>query len=79
MDIALHRRDHNRALLPRAALLLHLGLEIGNRSFHYSGSVEHRGQLHFARAEQVANRFHAIEQYRVDQLERCVLLQSFLK
>ena len=78
MDIALHRGQHDGGLL-RAGLLLHLGLEIGDRLLHHSGGIEHRRQLHLARAKQIAHRAHAVEQHGVDQVERRILGQSFFQ
>ena len=59
----------------RAGFLLHLRLKIGYRRLHHSRGIEHRRQLHFARSEQVAHRLHAVEQHRVDQVERRVVDQ----
>ena len=63
----------------RARLLLHLGLEIGDRLLHHAGRIEHRRQLHLARAEQVAHRPHAVEQNGVDQFQRRVLVQRLFQ
>ena len=78
MDVALHRGQHDRALL-RARLLLHLGLEIGDRLLHHSGGVEHRRQLHLARAKQLAYRPHAVEQDVVDQIEWRILRERLFQ
>ena len=79
VDVALDRGEHDRALLLRAGLLLHLRLEIGDGGLHDSGGIEHGRQLHLARAEQVADGLHAVEQDGVDQVERRVLLKRFFK
>ena len=68
VDISLYRGQHDSALL-RAGFFFHLGLEIGHGCLHHARRVEHRGQLHFARAEQVPHGLHSIEQYSVDQVE----------
>ena len=78
VDIALDRGQNDGALL-RACLLLHLGLEIGDRLLHHPGGVEHRGKLHLARAEQIADGLHAVEQDVVDQVERRILGQRFFQ
>ncbi len=56
-------------------LLLHLRLKISDRLLHHSGGIEHRRQLHLARAEEFAHRPHSIQQNRVDHLERRIFLQ----
>ena len=71
VDVALHRGQHDGSLLA-AFFLLHLRLEIGDGGLHHAGRIEHRRQLHLARAEQVAHRAHAVEQDVVDQVERRV-------
>jgi hypothetical protein len=62
-----------------AFFLLHLRLEIRDRSLHHAGRVEHRRQLHLARAEQVADRPHAVQQDRVDEVKRRVVDQRFFQ
>ena len=69
VDVALHRRQNNRAFL-RSGLLLHLGLEISDRGLHHSGGVQDRGKLHFARAKQVSDRLHAVQKDGIDELQR---------
>ncbi len=78
VDVALHRREHDGRLLA-ALLLLHLRLEIGDRGLHHAGRVEHRRQLHLARAKQVADRPHAVEQDVVDQVERRIVDQRLFQ
>ena len=63
----------------RAVLLLHLRLKIGDGGLHHAGRIEHRRQLHLARAEQVADRSHAVEQHVVDQVERRVVDQRLFQ
>ena len=78
VDITLHGGENDRAFLLRAGLLLHLGLEIGDRGFHHPSGVEHGRQLHLARAEQVTDRLHAVQQHGVNQVERRVLRERFI-
>ncbi len=66
VDVAFHRSDHDRALLPGSGLLLHLGFEVRNSLLHHAGSIEHRGQLHFARPEQVADCLHSVQQHGIN-------------
>ena len=78
VDVALHRREHDGSLLA-ALFLLHLRLEIGDGCLHHAGRIEHRRQLHLARAEQIADRPHAVEQDVVDQIERRVIDQRLFQ
>ena len=78
VDVTFDRREHDRSFL-RAGLLFHLRFEIGHGRLHHAGRIEHRWELHFARAEEVADGFHAVEQHGVDQLERSVLRESIFK
>ncbi len=74
VDVALHGREHHRALL--AALdLLHVRLEELHRGLHYFRRLQHERQLHLSAAEQVADRLHAVEQDVVDDRERRVGLE----
>jgi hypothetical protein len=56
VDIALDRRDDDRAL--RLALgLLHESLQVRHRHLHDLGALEHERQLHLARAEEIPTTF----------------------
>ena len=79
VHIAFHSREHDRALLLRPCLLLHLGLKISDRLLHHSGRIQHRGQLHLARSKQFAHRPHAIEQHRINNVQRRVLRQGHIE
>ena len=71
----LHRRDHHHALLlTRDAL--HEFLEIGDRGLHRLRALQHERQLHLARAEQLADDLHPVEQDLVDDRERLVASSS---
>ena len=78
VHVTLHRGQHNRALL-RPGLFLHLGLKIGDRLLHHPRGIKHRGQLHLARAEQISDRLHPIQQDRIDQLQRRILPQRLFQ
>ena len=69
VNIALHRREHDRAAL-MAFGLLHEGLEIGDGSLHRLGRLQHERQLHLTGAEELTDHLHAVEQEGVDDLER---------
>ena len=69
MDVALHGREHDRALAGGVGLLHHR-LEVGDRGLHRLGRLEHEGQLHLTAAEQLADDLHAVEQHVVHDLER---------
>ena len=78
VDVALYGGEHDGGFL-RAGLLLHLGFEVGDGLLHHAGGIEHRRQLHLARAKQVAHGAHAVEQDVVDQVERRVLGERFFQ
>ena len=65
VDVALHGGEHDGAL---AALvrLLHVRLEEGDRRLHRLGRLQHEGQLHLARGEELAHHLHALQQDVVD-------------
>ena len=73
VDVAAHRRQHDRALL-LALDPLHERFEIADRRLHRLGRLQHERQLHLAGAEQLADRLHAAEQDVVDDVERRVAL-----
>ena len=50
--------------------LLHVRLEVGDGRLHRLGRLQHERQLHLARAEQLADDLHAVEQDVVDDVER---------
>src|SRR5271157_4109251 len=77
VDFALYRGQHDGSLLA-ALFLLHLGLEVGHRGLHHTGRVEYRGQLHLARAKQLAHGLHAVEQDVVNDVERRVIDQRLV-
>src|SRR6185437_13077722 len=78
VDVAAHRRQHDRALL-LSLDALHEGLEVIHRRLHRFGRLQHEGKLHLAGAEQLADHLHAIEQEAVDDVERLVGLHRFGK
>ena len=71
VHVALDRGQHHGAFAT-AVGFFHLRFEIRNRSLHHRCRIEHRGQLHLARAEEIADGLHAVEQDRINQLERRV-------
>jgi hypothetical protein len=82
VDVALDRGHHDLALAPlglRASLLpgqlllrLHERFQVGDRALHHPGALDHLGQEHLARAEQVADDLHAVHQRALDDLQRAV-------
>ena len=72
VDVALDRREHHGAFVD-AFEAFHVRLEMGDRGLHGLGALQHEGQLHLARAEQLANHLHAAQQVDVDDVERRVL------
>src|SRR5262249_51186940 len=78
VHIALHRGQDDGSLLG-AVLLFHLRFKVGDRLLHDAGRVEHRRQLHFAGAKQVAHGLHAVEQDCIDNVERRVRSQRVVK
>ena len=72
VDVALDRgHEHLAGGLMHAAGLLRLqeGLEIGHRLLHDPGGLDHLGQEHLARAEEIADLIHAIHEGALDDLE----------
>ena len=69
MNVTLDGGQHNRSLL-RAFGFFHLRLKISDGLLHHSRRVEHGRQLHLARAEEFTHGLHAIQQHRVDDVER---------
>ena len=57
-----------------APLLLRLdeGQQMGDRLLHDAGALDHLGQEHLARAEQIADHVHAVHQRPLDDVERGV-------
>ena len=78
MHISFDRGQHNRPAL-RAFDALHLRLQISNCRLHDGRGIEHRRQLHFACSKQFADRFHAIQQHRIDEVQRRVDFQRRLQ
>ena len=68
VHVALDRGEHDLALALLAALL-HVRLEVGHRRLHHLGGGQHERQLHLPRAEQLADRLHAVQQHVVDDLQ----------
>jgi hypothetical protein len=71
VDVALHRREDDLPLL-RTGHLLHELFEVRDRGLHHLRTLQHEGQLHLARAEEVADHLHAVEENLVDDVERRV-------
>ena len=69
VHVALDRGQHHGAFAA-AVGFFHLRFKIRNRGLHHRGRIEHRRQLHLARAEEIADGLHAVEQNRVNQFER---------
>ena len=53
--------------------LFHERFEVGHGRLHHLGRLQHERQLHLARAEQIADRLHAVEQDVVDDRQRRAL------
>ena len=68
VHVALDRGEHDLALALLAALL-HVRLEVSHRRLHHLGGGQHERQLHLPRAEQLADRLHAVKQHVVDDLQ----------
>ena len=69
VDVALHRAEHDPALAAGVGLL-HVGLEVGHRRLHRLRRLEDERQLHLARAEELADDLHPVEQHVVDDRQR---------
>ena len=69
MHITLHRAQHDGALF-LAGNLLHVRFQIGHGGFHRLGRLQHKGKLHLAGAEQLADHLHAIQQNIIDDGKR---------
>ena len=65
VDVALHGADHERALAAGVGLL-HVRLEVRHRRLHRLRALQHEGQLHLPRPEELADDLHALEQHVVD-------------
>ena len=70
MDVALDRREHDRALAPAVLGLLHVRLEMGDGRLHHLGRLQHERQLHLTGAEELADDLHAGKQRVVDDFQR---------
>src|SRR5438477_164617 len=46
---------------------------------HRLSALEHEGKLHLARAEELADDFHAVEQKIVDDVERGIFFQRLVQ
>ena len=66
VDVALDGRQDNLAFAFLALDLLHVRLEVCDRGLHHLRALQHEGQLHLARAEQLADRLHPRQQRLVD-------------
>ena len=73
VHIALHSREHDRSLLLRSRLLLHLRFKVSHRLLHHSRRIQHGRQLHLARPKQLAHRPHSVQQNRIDDVQRRIL------
>ena len=82
VHVALDGREHQlaaHALAPRGLLLrLHERLEVGDRALHRPRALDHLGQEHLARAEEVADHLHAVHQRTFDDEQRLAQLQPRL-
>jgi hypothetical protein len=70
VDVTLHRGQDDPALAVLALDPVHVRLEMGHRGLHDLRALQHEGQLHLPRAEQLADELHPLEQRLVDDLER---------
>ena len=69
VDVALDRGHHDPALgPPRARHLLRLQerLQVGHRLLHDAGALDHLGQEHAARPEQLPHHVHAVHERALD-------------
>ena len=71
MHVSLDGGENQRSLAATVGFI-HFGLKISDGGFHHPGRIEHRGQLHLARAKQIADSLHAVEQHGVNEVERRV-------
>ena len=81
VHIALHRGHKNAALHAGGALPLHLfevRLQVGHRLLHDTRALDHLGQEHFPRAEQIAHHAHAGHERTFDDLQRGLDLATHL-
>ena len=68
MDVALDRREHDRAA-PAVRRLLHVRFQVGDRGLHDLRGLEHERKLHLPGPEELANGLHAVKQDRVDDVQ----------
>jgi len=78
VDVALHRRQDDRALA-RLVGAFHERFEVCDGRLHRLGRLEHERQLHLTRAEQVADHLHPRQQDLVDDLQRFVRLEGLVE
>ena len=78
VHVALHRGEHDRALA-RGVRRLDVRFEVRDGLLHHLGAREHEGQLHLARAEQLADGLHAGQQVVVDDVERTLGRQRLVE
>ena len=77
VNVALDGREHQNALV-RALDLFHKRFEEFHRRLHRLRRLQHERQLHLPAAEQIADRFHSVEQNVVDDLERRIFFEGDL-
>ena len=70
VHVALHGGHHDRpARAPRRRFRLHVRLEDADRLLHGARALDHLGQEHLARPEEVADDLHAAHQRALDHVE----------
>ena len=68
VHVALHCGQHHDAFF-LAFHMFHMGFQVGHCCFHSFRRLQHEGQLHLSRAEELAHHLHAAEKYGVDDVE----------
>ena len=77
MNIAFDGRKHEHAFV-RSLDLVHKWFEKLHGRLHRLGGLQHKRQLHLARTEKIADRFHAVKQNIIDDLERRIFFEPSL-
>jgi hypothetical protein len=71
VNVALDRGEDDLSLRPAALLLiLHEGLQVGDRPLHRTRALDDLRQEHAARSEQVADDPHPVHEWALDHVER---------
>ncbi len=70
------RLDHLAGRGHRRLLRLHERRQVGHGLLHHAGGLDHLGQEHLARSEQIAHHAHAVHQRAFDHQQRAAQLDA---